>query len=192
MSNIFLKKAKSNLRYTNISKKISYLDTKQFSSTRNLLTLDPRDEDPFSLGNTRKIARSCESGKDVEEYFREKENYINETHRRDSNNGAIEGIPASELDRWLSDKNELIAALAHQKNDVYALTDFVTDASVDSDNSGYDFDTSSEEGGNESDQEMGNTQGTSESNDTPSITFPQDSSGVMPDYSEPAPFDDDF
>lgn len=71
-------------------------DSEDFDSeSENEEFVDPLDGS--DLDRTRDIAKYCKNSSEVEEYFKVKEESIRKSYRADSNSGAAEGLPASEL-----------------------------------------------------------------------------------------------
>lgn len=132
------------------------------------------------VDKTRDIVKYCKNATEVEEYFRTKENSIRSSYRNDSNTGAIEGIPSSELNKWLDYKNELLSYLVSQRNDVYDLGNFSEDGgnTTDSGNIGND----SSENANSSNEGENNS----------SNNFAQDSSDITQTEFDPSDYYDDI
>lgn len=120
-------------------------------------TVRPDVTDGLHLDVTRSIAREFKSGKAIDEYFHDKESSIRNTYREDSNTAAAEGASASELSSWMEARDELLAALKAQREDVYALTDYDSGGDTEEEDQRYDYDSQSSDEGSPMDMDEDST-----------------------------------
>lgn len=78
----------------------------------------------LKLDRTCDIVEYCQDRRGVDEYFTKKEDSIRESFRTDSNEAAASGTSVSELQHWLSAKNDLLDDLSSQKIDVLDLGNY--------------------------------------------------------------------
>lgn len=91
------------------------------SFVRNFSTTLPKlinIDDGRQLDANEEVERQhAHSKESLEQYFEEKRQSIIDAHRVDSNLGAIDGFTASELQKYMDQKNELLVDLEGQFND---------------------------------------------------------------------------
>lgn len=128
-------------------------------------------------------------------YFKDKESSIRRDYREDSNLAAAQGVPASELNSWLKNRDDMLDQLNEQKDDVFDLASLPESSSDNDGESVSDNNKLSPSDNNASTSNNGVT-GTSdinaaESNSNDSSHHAQDSSDVVQtDFSSFDPFEE--
>lgn len=132
----------SNNYYNKNSFSYNFCNAYKFSTCNILYSdVDPEDdnyevedgnifpEDGYCLDRTQFIVNKYHQDKDgLDKYFQDKENAIKDSYRQDSNSAAAEGVQASELQRWMEERDSLLEDFKNQKDDAYDLADIPVDS----------------------------------------------------------------
>lgn len=150
------------------TRKMKWLESRRVPkrniSTTPIFLADPNNG--LELDSNEDILNSYgHSKQEFDNYFTTKTDSINNSHRVDSNNAAIDGTPSSELQTWMDERDSLLKALDDQKYDIESLnpeldSDYESSSSSDNTPSNQNF-----TGEGDNDEEGNNTSGTHSGND---------------------------
>lgn len=164
-----------------------------FSSSISLLVDSNNGRD---IDRSAYIADAYHGDRDgLNSYFRDKESSIRRDYREDSNSAAMDGVPASELQSWQDNRDDLLEQLNDQKDDVFDLAS-VTDGSSDNDGDSISGNNNASSSNNSAPSPNNGVTDTSdlnavEPNSSESSYHPQDSSDVeQTDFPSWEPFDE--
>lgn len=88
-------------------------------STSHVFKADPNNGLDLDT-NDDILARYGNDKNQFDSYFEQKRESINNSHRIDSNNAAASGVPASELQNWIEERDTLLKQLETKKYEIEA------------------------------------------------------------------------
>jgi hypothetical protein len=166
---------------------------RQISSTNPcFVPIDPTDPTRIE-SNYELVQEYAPNGKntpELDKYFEDKIKSVNEFYREQSNSAAAAGTPAKDMEKFINERDHMLAALESQKEDLEEMDYNPTNPAE------YDFDSSSESSNSETDSpveqagqagQAGQESGETGSNDTSY----QDSSDVVQTSFDPSDYYDD-